>query len=101
MELGEAGRTNPLEVPSRKFDERFWLVGFVFLKRIRTPYRVAVSLLVESSVDRNAPDLALRLKQTERQGQGGVDALLLAFLPKVSDLCAQDGLEAIGVQRTI
>src|SRR5207248_8897261 len=67
--------------------------------QFQPPARVAVSLLVEASVDRYAPDRSFALQLAERERQRGRDAALLTRLAEVLHGRPQRVLELGGIER--
>ena len=83
LKLLQRRRADPAEVAAREFDVSLVCIA---LRRIRLPERVAITLLIETAIGRDAANLARLLKQTQRHRQRRRDAQLLPGLAQAAHL---------------
>src|SRR5262249_101565 len=69
--------------------------------RHRRPLHILVTLLVESSVDRNAADLPGCLKSSKCNGKRGRDSLLLPFFSEAARRGADHLANALDIERVL
>src|SRR5580704_1431308 len=79
LEFGQRCRSDPAKVTASKFRVGFRDRESKFLHRAGLPERIAITLLIEPTVDRNAPNLSGCLQTAERQRQGRGQALFRAL----------------------
>ena len=84
MKLAECGRPNPLEEVSGQLRDGILARECEARKRIRSPQRILVALLIKPSIDGNTADLAGGLQQSQRDGQRSGYSLLPAFVTEIA-----------------